>query len=227
MNNPAFVTSALSARSLFQSSARSTSARRSLIPRFAAVPIFAALAFSSAFVPGVTASKCDASSDSGSCAAPTMATSLKDIKGLKAVDGTTIPDSTFDGKVVLAVNVASACGYTNSGYSMMKEIGTAYPNDVVVTAIPCNAFGRQENGSPEEIKAFAKAKYPEALITERSEVNGPSAHPIMALGLSKFPGEIGWNFDGVFVFDKEGKPSARFGNSAMAYEVKAAVDKLI
>jgi glutathione peroxidase len=110
---------------------------------------------------------------------------------------------------------------------MMKEVGTAFPDDVVVVAVPCNAFGRQESGTPEEIAAFAKGKYPDLLVTERSEVNGPSAHPIMALGLSKFPGSIGWNFDGVFVFDKEGKPAARFGNAAMVFDVKAAVEKLI
>lgn len=155
----------------------------------------------------------------------------------------------------------------------MREVGTAYPDDVVVTAIPCNAFGRQENGSPAEIKAFAEERFPGILVTERSEVNGAAAHPIMQLGLSKFPGKIGaspvasaaarvaaraacirvrsvlrvcirsvgtdscflfwsvsrvgWNFDGVFVFDKNGVPAARFGNEAGADEVKAAVAKLI
>lgn len=74
---------------------------------------------------------------------------------------------------------------------MMSEVGQAYPDDVVVTAIPCNAFGRQENGSPAEIKAFAEERYPDILVTERSEVNGAAAHPIMQLGLSKFPGTIG------------------------------------
>lgn len=74
---------------------------------------------------------------------------------------------------------------------MMKEVGSAYPDDVVVTAIPCNAFGRQEDGSPAEIKAFAEARFPDVVVTERSEVNGEAAHPIMKLGLSKFPGKIG------------------------------------
>lgn len=41
---------------------------------------------------------------------PTMATSLKDLSGLKAIDGSEIPPSALNGKVVLAVNVASACG---------------------------------------------------------------------------------------------------------------------
>lgn len=39
-----------------------------------------------------------------------MATSLKDLSGLKAIDGSEIPPSALNGKVVLAVNVASACG---------------------------------------------------------------------------------------------------------------------
>jgi glutathione peroxidase len=205
-----------------------TSPRRRLPPRFGCTSVVAVLALSS-FIPRASSAASDSSSDgTGRCAAPAMsaATSLKDLTGLKAIDGAAIPAGTFDGKVVLAVNVASACGYTASGYEMMREIGSSY-DGVVVAAVPCNAFGRQESGSPAEIEKFAKERCADLVVTERSEVNGPSAHPIYALGLSKFPGKIGWNFDGVFLFDKEGVPAARFGNGASAREIRAAVEKLL
>lgn len=153
------------------------------------------------------------------------ATSLKELKGLKAIDGQPIPDDAFDGKVVLAVNVASACGYTNSGYSIMKQIGAL--DGTAVVAVPCNAFGGQENGSTGEIKKFGEDRVPNLIMTERSDVNGQAAHPIMKIAQTKFPDKIGWNFDGVYVFDKEGVPAAKFGNSASVEQVKAAVDKLL
>jgi glutathione peroxidase len=122
--------------------------------------------------------------------------SLADLPKLKTIDGKEVSPSVFAGKLTLAVNVASACGYTNSGYGTMKELGEMFPNDLVVVAVPCNQFGRQENGTPDQIAAFAKGKYAKLVITERSDVNGASVHPIMALGKSKFPGDVkvrcGW-----------------------------------
>lgn len=144
---------------------------------------------------------------------------------MKTIDGNELSPSAFEGKITLAVNVASACGYTNSGYSLMKQVGEAYPNDVVVVAIPCNSFGMQESGSPAEIAEFALKRYSKLIITEKAEVNGSSAHPIMALGRSKFPGNIKWNFDGVFLFSRSGEPVARFGNSASFSDVQNEIEK--
>jgi hypothetical protein len=107
MNSPAFLTGAFSSRTSLRSDVRAVSSRRGL-PRFASASLAAALVFSS-FVDLQIATG-EASGNSGSCAAPTMATSLNDLTGLRAVDGTAIPKGAFDGKVVIAVNVASACG---------------------------------------------------------------------------------------------------------------------
>jgi glutathione peroxidase len=72
----------------------------------------------------------------------------------------------------------------------MKELGEMFPDDLVVAAIPCNQFGRQENGTPSEIAAFARGKFAKLVITERTDVNGPNVHPIMAIGKAKFPGDV-------------------------------------
>lgn len=108
---------------------------------------------------------------------------------------------------------------------MMKTIGAM--ENVAVVAVPCNAFGGQENGSAAEIQAFGEERVPNLIMTERSEVNGQDSHPIMKLAQQALPGAITWNFDGVYVFGKEGVPSAKFGNSASAEQVKAAVEKLL
>lgn len=38
---------------------------------------------------------------------------------------------------------------------------------------------------------------------------------------------VEWNFDGRFVFGRDGLPTARFGNSASGDEIEAAIEKLI
>lgn len=50
----------------------------------------------------------------------------------------------FRGKVVLIVNVASQCGFTNSNYTQLKELLDKYKNNGFnVAAFPCNQFGGQ------------------------------------------------------------------------------------
>lgn len=153
---------------------------------------------------------------------------LSDLATLKDIDGNPVSPDAFAGKVVFAMNVASACGYTQSGYALFKKLTDKYsPNDFVAVAIPCNSFGFQESGSSEQIKSFALARADKLLIMERSDVNGAKQHPIVQLAKSKFPGKISWNFDGRYVFDRKGHPIARFGNSASDAEIEATIDSAL
>lgn len=168
---------------------------------------------------------CSTSSTGTETAGAAMAT-LSDLGTLKDISGADIPPATFSGKVVFAINVASACGYTQSGYDLLARLTDKYPPDqFVAVAIPCNSFGWQENGSPEEISAFALARAQRLVVTERSNVNGNDAHPIVKLAKERFPGRVNWNFDGRYVFDRQGVPVARFGNGAGVDEIEAAIDK--
>lgn len=50
----------------------------------------------------------------------------------------------FSGKVVIIVNTASQCGFTNSNYSQLKELLDKYKSEgLEVAAFPCNQFGKQ------------------------------------------------------------------------------------
>lgn len=184
---------------------------------------FAGAALFSALTPVVLYTR----SHSDSTTSPPAMT-LSELTGLKDIEGKSIDTASFKGKVVFAMNVASACGYTKPGYDLLKRLTDKYSaDDFVAIAIPCNSFGWQENGSPDEIKTFALARAEKLVITERSEVNGNNPHPIVGLAKSKFPGRIMWNFDGRFVFDRDGVPAAKFGNSASADDIEAAIDKCI
>jgi len=47
-------------------------------------------------------------------------------------------------------------------------------------------------------------------LMEKVTVNGEGANPVFELGKASFPGDIGWNFAGIFLFNKEGACVGRF-----------------
>ena len=78
---------------------------------------------------------------------------------LNSIDGAATPLSSFKGKVVLLVNVASKCGYTPQ-YAGLEKLYEAYKDKgFVIVGVPANNFGKQEPGSNEEIKTFCSRNY--------------------------------------------------------------------
>src|SRR5213082_924121 len=87
-----------------------------------------------------------------------MAASIYDYT-LKTIDGAPAPLSSYKGKVVLLVNVASQCGYTPQ-YKGLEAIYEKYKGQgFTIVGVPCNDFGSQEPGTNEEIKQFCSSKY--------------------------------------------------------------------
>mmetsp|Transcript_25747 Transcript_25747/g.62528 ORF Transcript_25747/g.62528 Transcript_25747/m.62528 type:complete len:187 (-) Transcript_25747:105-665(-) len=154
--------------------------------------------------------------------------SIHDISVNELSSGESISLGKFKGKPVLAFNAACQCGYTRSGYTMMKNLANKYDGKLQVIAFPSNDFGMQEPGTPDEIRQFIQSNFGETkiLMTEKSAVKGSSANPVFALAKPTL-GEPSWNFDGKLLFDKDGKPSARFTNASSEGEISAAIDKLI
>lgn len=84
-----------------------------------------------------------------------------DIYGLsaKTLEGQLAPLAGYRGQVTLLVNVASACGYTPQ-YAGLERVYTKYKDaKFSVLGFPSNDFGRQEPGSPEQIRDFCVSKY--------------------------------------------------------------------
>ena len=63
---------------------------------------------------------------------------------------------------------------------MLNQLHSRYASKgLSILAFPCNAFGGQEPGSPEEIFAFATSRKSAKFdLFRKVEVNGPSAHPL-------------------------------------------------
>jgi glutathione peroxidase len=119
------------------------------------------------------------------------------------------------GRVALLVNVASRCGLTRQ-YEALERLHERYSDrGFTVVGMPCNQFGEQEPGTPEEIAEFCSTTYGVTFpMTEKVDVRGANRHPLFeALALVSVtggqPGEISWNFE-KFLLDREGRPLARF-----------------
>jgi glutathione peroxidase len=67
--------------------------------------------------------------------------------------------SDYAEKVVLVVNVASACGFTPQYRELESLYEAKAGKGLVVLGVPCNDFGQQEAGSEKEIREFCDGSY--------------------------------------------------------------------
>ena len=107
----------------------------------------------------------------------------------------------FEGKTILAVNVASKCGLTPQ-YTGLEQLQETYGDrGFTVVGFPCNQFGAQEPGTPEEIETFCSTTYGVTFpMMEKIDVNGDDRHPIYAAltpvaDAEGHSGDIRWNFE--------------------------------
>jgi len=134
---------------------------------------------------------------------------------LKSIDHEPVSLSSYHGKVLLLVNVASKCGYTPQYAALEKLYATYKDKGLVVVGIPANNFMSQEPGTDAEIKTFCTNKYNVTFpMMSKVSVKGDDQAPLYSFLTSnstdpKFGGDIKWNFT-KFLFDRNGKPVARF-----------------
>lgn len=117
--------------------------------------------------------------------------------------------SSFKGKKILVVNVASKCGFTYQ-YKGLEELYQKYKEQLVVVGFPCNQFLGQEPGSDEKIAQFCALNYGVSFpMTTKIKVKGKDAHEIYkwltkkALN-GKEDYKISWNFN-KFLLDEDGR----------------------
>jgi len=134
---------------------------------------------------------------------------------LPRLDGRLERLSDYSGKVVLAVNVASRCGFTPQ-YAGLQALHERYSDrGFTVLGFPCNQFFHQEPGDAEQIQQFCSVNYGVTFpLFAKLDVKGPLQHPLYAI-LSELPddaaraGNVAWNFE-KFLVDGDGHPVRRF-----------------
>ena len=117
------------------------------------------------------------------------------------------------GRLVLAVNVASRCGYTPQYAGLERLHGELAGDSFSVVAFPCNQFGAQEPGSDQEIREFCSTRYDVTFpIAAKLAVNGVDQHPLYAWLTAPengHAGDIEWNFE-KFLIGRDGRVLARY-----------------
>jgi glutathione peroxidase len=97
---------------------------------------------------------------------------------LNKLDGSPIDWDAFEGKFLLFVNVASACGFTPQ-YKKLQALYEQYADRLEIIGVPCNQFGNQEPGSAAEIQTFCELNYGVTFtLTEKVQVKGSQMHPL-------------------------------------------------
>ena len=153
---------------------------------------------------------------------------------LNSIDGQPTPLSSYKGKVVLLVNVASRCGYTPQ-YAALEALYEKYKDrGFVIVGVPANNFGAQEPGTNAEIKTFCSSKYHVTFpMMAKVSVKGSDITPLYQFLTDKAAnpktgGEIGWNFT-KFLVDADGKVVDRFDSAVEpdSPQVSAAIEKAL
>jgi len=142
--------------------------------------------------------------------------------------------SEYAGKVVLAVNTASKCGFTPQ-YAGLQRLQDKYSaRGFTVLGFPCNQFFRQEPGSADDIQEFCSVNYGVTFpMFSKLDVKGSDQHPLYAI-LSEFPddagkaGNVSWNFE-KFLIGRDGRVVRRFRPKVVPEDPKvvAAVESLL
>ena len=116
-------------------------------------------------------------------------------------------------KVILVVNVASRCGFTNQ-YEGLQEIWGLYKDKgFVVIGVPSNNF-RQEPGTNKEIKDFCETTFGVNFpITRKLDVIGTKAHPFFLWAKKNHGADAipKWNFHKILI-GKNGKVVETFAS---------------
>lgn len=139
--------------------------------------------------------------------------------------------SQYEGKVVLIVNTASKCGFTNQ-YEGLESLYEQYKDEgLVVLGFPCNQFGEQEKGEDSEIASFCQKNYGVSFpMFSKIDVNGENTAPLYHDLKTLAPGLLGskkikWNFT-KFLVNKQGK-AVRYASTTKPEALKADIEKAL
>ena len=146
---------------------------------------------------------------------------------VKDIDGSEVDLGSYKGKVILIVNVASACGFTPQ-YEGLQDLFERYKDKgLEILAFPCNQFGSQEPGSNDQIKTFCEDKYNISFkLFDKVDVIGEHASPLFNY-LNEVAGrDIKWNFT-KFLFDQNGNFIKGYGSMKTPKMIEENIIELV
>lgn len=149
-----------------------------------------------------------------------------------SIEGKKISMSKYKGKVLLIVNVASACGFTPQ-YEGLEKLYEEYREDgFMILGFPCNQFGEQEPKDEDEIIFFCQGTYDVQFdMFSKIDVNGENTDPLYKFLKNEQSGflwtqSIKWNFT-KFLVDREGNVVDRYGSSTKPANIAEDIEELL
>jgi len=152
---------------------------------------------------------------------------------VKDIDGKDVKLDKYKGHVLLVVNVASKCGFTDKSYSGMEEVYKKYKDKGLrVLAFPANNFGAQEPGTNAEIKEFCSKKSATFDLFSKISVTGDDQAPLYKYltnhSNKEIAGKVEWNFQ-KYLVGRDGTVIAKYGPKTMPNDEKVttAIEKAL
>lgn len=140
--------------------------------------------------------------------------------------------STYRGRVLLVVNVASKCGFTPQ-YAGLEELYRSLRDDgLTVLGFPCDQFGHQEPGDESEIRNFCATQYDISFpMYAKINVNGADAHPLYRWLKGEKRGVFGtegikWNFT-KFLVGRDGQVIKRYAPTDTPAGLKDDIERAL
>jgi glutathione peroxidase len=140
----------------------------------------------------------------------------------------------YEGRVVLAVNVASKCGFTPQYAGLQRLYDTYSERGFTVLGFPSNQFMGQEPGSAEQIAEFCSLNYGVTFpLYAKLDVKGAKQHPLYEILTDSVDdkgaaGNVKWNFE-KFLIGKDGRVVRRFRSKTVPEDpaIVAAIEELL
>jgi glutathione peroxidase len=141
--------------------------------------------------------------------------------------GKAIALTSYAGKPILVVNVASNCGFTGQ-YKELEALHKQYKDrGLVVLGIPANDFGAQEPGSNQDIAQFCELNYG-VTFQMLEKISEPITKDPFFAALIKASGEAPkWNFH-KYLIDRQGGVQSYSSNVApLSATLTRAIDSAL
>ena len=151
---------------------------------------------------------------------------------IRKADGAETSLAEYRGRVLLIVNVASKCGFTEQ-YQGLEALHRKYrERGLSVLGFPCNQFLGQEPGDDASIQQFCSVNFGVTFpVFAKIDVNGSGTHPLYRLLKTEKRGTlwtsaIKWNFT-KFLVDRSGRVVRRFGTATKPASMEAEIEPLL
>lgn len=174
---------------------------------------------------------------------------------VNTIDGSSVPLSAYQGKILVIVNTASQCSYSRQFPDLQQLYDSYREQGLEILAFPCNQFNDKEPGSNAEVEQYCRGTFGVTFpLFEKIEVRGQSAHPLFQYLTQQAPFQgfdlqtsngqwmdnflqnkypdiyagdgVKWNFS-KFVIDRHGHVQARFETTMEIMDIEPVIQSLL